>query len=137
MLAAATSTTTTTAPTTTTTTTSTTTTTQPPPQSIVTAPPAPAASNPGFGCQEALAYLSTHAAPGFVSTCPHDADGHQATTVCDGAPKCQPGTMFIYIADPCPAAYMNEASNSYVLIGQSNSPWDPFGYCGESGNPYG
>jgi hypothetical protein len=125
--------------TTTTSTTSTTTTTTAPAiaQPIVTASPGPAPSNPGDGCQAALAYLKSHAAPGFVAICPHDAEGHQASTTCRGAPRCQAGTMFIYIADPCPAAYMNEASNSYVLIGQSNAPWDPFGYCGEPGNPYG
>lgn len=125
-------------PTTTTSTTSTTTTTAPPPPppQIVTAAPSPQ-PNPGDGCPAALDYLSKNAAPGFVAMCPHDAQGHQATTVCVGAPRCQPGTMFIYIADPCPAAYMNEASNSYVIIGKSDAPWDPFGYCGEPGNPYG
>jgi len=126
-------------PTTTTSTTSTTTTTSPPPPpppQIVTASPSPQ-PNPGDGCQAALDYLSKNAAPGFASQCPHDAQGHQATTVCVGAPRCQPGTMFIYIADPCPAAYMNEASNSYVIMGKSDAPWDPFGYCGEPGNPYG
>jgi hypothetical protein len=121
-----------------TTSTTTTTTTAPPvAEPIVTASPPQQQSNPGDGCQAALAYLQSHAAPGFVAMCPHDAEGHQAETICDNAPRCQPGTMFIYIADPCPAAYMNEASNSYVLIGQSNAPWDPFGYCGEPGNPYG
>lgn len=122
-----------------------------PPPAAVAAPPtpvapatgAPAASTPaapggyGYGCAAALAYLAGHAAPGFVSSCPHYAGGHQATTICTGAPACQPGTEFIWIADPCPAAYMNEASNSWVLIGQSDSPWDPYGYCGERGNRFG
>jgi hypothetical protein len=90
-----------------------------------------------WGCQAALAYLSDHAAPGFVASCPHYAGGHQATTMCVGPPRCVPGTEYIWIADPCPAAYMNEASNSYVLTGQSTASWDPYGYCGEPANPYG
>jgi hypothetical protein len=48
-----------------------------------------------------------------------------------------PGTAFIWIADPCPAAYMNEASNSWGIVGQSSAGIGPYGYCGESGNPYG
>ena len=35
----------------------------------------------------------------------------------------------IEIADPCPAAYMNEASNSWVLLGVSDVPIDPYGQC--------
>jgi hypothetical protein len=35
----------------------------------------------------------------------------------------------IAIADACPAAYMNEASNSWVLTGRSRAPIDPFGWC--------
>ncbi|MHB8438099.1 MAG: hypothetical protein ACYDD4_02925 [Acidimicrobiales bacterium] len=107
------------------------------PTTTVPVPPAAPGEDQGFGCQAAMSYLSAHAAPGFVSYCPHYADGHQATTTCVGPPNCQPGTEFIYIADPCPAAYMNEASNSWVLIGKSDAPWDPYGYCGQSGNPYG
>ena len=33
------------------------------------------------------------------------------------------------IADPCPAAYMNEASNSWLLTGQADVPLDPYGDC--------
>jgi hypothetical protein len=100
---------------------------------------APGSSPPDIAgeCQAALAYLAAHAAPGFVASCPHYAGGHQAATTCVGAPDCTPGSEFIWIADPCPAAYMNEASNSWVLTGQSAAPWDPYGYCGEPGNPYG
>ena len=104
---------------------------------VVAAPAETSPAGPGGGCQAALDYLAANAAPGFVASCPHDAGGHEATTVCDGAPDCVPGTMFIWIADPCPAAYMNEASNSWVLIGRSDAPWDPYGYCGEPGNPFG
>ena len=35
----------------------------------------------------------------------------------------------ITIADPCPAAYMNEAANSWVLLGLSDDPIDPYGAC--------
>ena len=102
-----------------------------------TGPSSSSAPDPGPGCRAAFAFLAAHAAPGFQFACPHYADGHQATTICDNAPECLPGTAFIWIADACPAAYMNEASNSWVLTGQSAAPWDPFGYCGEPGNPYG
>lgn len=100
---------------------------------------APSPNQPDLAsrCQAALAYLAAHAAPGFVASCPHYADGHEAATTCVGAPQCMPGTEFIWIADPCPAAYMNEASNSWVISGQSMAPWDPYGYCGEPGNPFG
>jgi len=37
--------------------------------------------------------------------------------------------MVIAIATPCPAAYMNEASNSWVLVGKSNAALDPNGDC--------
>ena len=110
----------------------------PPPlasQTIVS--PSPNQPDLASRCQAALSYLASHAAPGFVSSCPHYADGHEAATTCVGAPQCMPGSMFIWIADPCPAAYMNEASNSWVLTGQSTAPWDPYGYCGEPGNPFG
>ena len=107
---------------------------------VAAAAPAPrpaSATAAAQGCQAALAYLASHAAPGFAVACPHDAGGHEATTVCNGPPDCAAGTMFIWIADPCPAAYMNEASNSWVLLGRSDAPWDPYGYCGEPGNPFG
>ena len=35
----------------------------------------------------------------------------------------------IEIVDPCPAAYMNEASNSWALLGVSDVPIDPCGRC--------
>ena len=35
----------------------------------------------------------------------------------------------IAIADPCPQAYMNEASNSYVITGVADTLIDPFGAC--------
>jgi hypothetical protein len=105
----------------------------PAPPNLASAPTGPDRAS----CAAALAYLAAHAAPGFVSTCPHDAGGHQATTVCIRIATCVPGTGQIWIADPCPAAYMNEASNSWVLMGESDAPWDPYGYCGQPGNPLG
>ncbi|HUO47765.1 MAG TPA: hypothetical protein VMU09_02930, partial [Acidimicrobiales bacterium] len=83
------------------------------------------------------AYLAANAAPGFVASCPHDAGGHQATSLCIRLATCVPETAQIWIAEPCPAAYMNEASNSWVLMGVSDAPWDPEGYCGQPGNPLG
>jgi hypothetical protein len=94
-----------------------------------TAPPAPAPVVPsGYGCGPALAYLQAHAAPGFIFQCPGYAQGHQAMT-CDNVAGVCPGTKLIAIAVPCPAAYMNEASNSWVVTGQSNAAIDPYGYC--------
>lgn len=89
-----------------------------------TAPPA----TTGYGCSAALAYLAAHAAPGFRFECPGYSYGHQAMTCVDVAPQC-PGTQVIAITVPCPAAYKNEASNSWVLLGKSNAPIDPYGYC--------
>jgi len=40
-----------------------------------------------------------------------------------------PGSSVIAIADPCPQAYMNETSNSYVIAEVSDSPIDPYGPC--------
>lgn len=82
----------------------------------------------GYGCTAALAYLTDHAAPGFQFECPGWAYGHQAMTCVDLAGVCTDSEIIV-IADPCPAAYMNEASNSWVLTGRSNAPIDPYGYC--------
>ena len=119
-------------------------TTAPPQQPSVTAAPAsapapptaPAESAPstaagetttlGYGCFPALVYLETHAAPGFQFVCPGNALGQEAMTCDDFAPVC-PGSKVIIISDPCPTAYMNEASNSWVVEGLSESRIDPFG----------
>lgn len=82
----------------------------------------------GYGCSYALAYLVTHAAPGFQFECPGYALGHQAMT-CLNEPGVCPGGKLIAIHDPCPAAYMNEASNSWVVLGLRDAPIDPYGYC--------
>ncbi|HET6965465.1 MAG TPA: hypothetical protein VFH58_11890 [Acidimicrobiales bacterium] len=108
-----------------------------PPAAAPPAPPttgAPAATPAaarltGYGCGAALAWLSGHAAPGFTFLCPGDAHGHQAMTCVNVAGYC-PGQRIIAIADPCPAAYMNEAHNSWVLTGLASGSLDPYGSCG-------
>lgn len=82
----------------------------------------------GFGCEAALAWLWDHAAPDFRLVCPGYALGRQAMT-CVNEPGVCPGQREIVIADPCPAAYMNEASNSWVLEGVSRAAIDPYGSC--------
>jgi hypothetical protein len=82
-----------------------------------------------WGCTAALAYLTAYAAPGFDLECPAYAQGHEATTTCISEHSLCDLGRFIEIADPCPAAYMNEASNSWVLLGLSDASIDPYGSC--------
>lgn len=86
-------------------------------------------TGPSSGCAAALLWLASHAAPGFRFECPGNALGHQAMTCVNVAGIC-PGQKIIAIADPCPAAYMNEAHNSWVLVGLAPGRLDPYGYCG-------
>jgi hypothetical protein len=81
-----------------------------------------------WGCAAALTYLSSYAYPGFTFECPGYALGREGMTCLNEAGIC-PGEAVIAIADACPAAYMNEASNSWVLEGKSTAPIDPFGTC--------
>jgi hypothetical protein len=102
-------------------------------QSIQAAPPpvpttTTTEAQSGYGCAPAIAYLEAHAAPGFEFECPGYADGHQAMTCMNIQGLC-PGADVIAISVPCAAAYMNEASNSWVLTGKSDAPIDPYGYC--------
>ena len=104
-----------------------------PPQSFVQQTPAGtlplAGEATAFGCTAALAYLAAYAAPGFTAQCPADAGGHQAGTLCwSSATRCDIARV-IHIAEPCAAAYMNEASNSWVLLGVTDAPIDPYGSC--------
>jgi len=103
----------------------------PPAQSFVVRPTGlpPAGEATASGCAAALTYLDAYAAPGFVFQCPAGADGHQAATLCVSASSPCDSLRLIEIADPCPAAYMNEASNSWVLLGVSDVPIDPYGQC--------
>jgi hypothetical protein len=89
----------------------------------------PAGEATAFGCAAAQAYLAAYAAPGFGVQCPAETGGHQATTMCvSSATRCDVKRV-ILIAEPCAAAYMNEASNSWVLLGVSDAPIDPYGSC--------
>jgi hypothetical protein len=130
------------APTTTTTTTAPTAPPSPPAPSV-TPPTAPAAPDPvpatpsalpavgqatAWGCAAALAYLQAYAAKSFTLECPGYAEGHDAMTCLAEQGTC-PSSAVIAIADACPAAYMNEASNSWVLSGASDAPIDPYGPC--------
>jgi hypothetical protein len=81
-----------------------------------------------WGCDAALAYLSAYAAPGFSFECPGYAEGHEGMT-CMNEPGVCPGENLIAINNPCPQAYMNEASNSWVAVGLSDAPIDPYGSC--------
>ena len=81
-----------------------------------------------YGCAAALAYLATYAAPGFRFECPGYAYGRQAMT-CDRDLSYCPSGKVIVIAVPCPAAYKNEAHNSWVLEGLLDADLDPFGSC--------
>jgi hypothetical protein len=81
-----------------------------------------------WGCAAAVAYLSAYSYPGFTFECPGNALGREGMTCLNEAGVC-PGEAIIAIADACPAAYMNEASNSWVLEGRSNAPIDPYGTC--------
>lgn len=92
----------------------------------MTAPPAPF-PNEGYGCQAALAYLSLYANPAFGFECPGWAQGHQAMT-CENIPSVCSGQYVIVIAVPCPAAYENEAWNSWHIY---TGPIDPYGGCTE------
>jgi hypothetical protein len=110
----------------------------PAPSPAATVAAAPAPSDPGvlpavgqatgWGCAAALTYLQAYAAKGFALECPGYAEGREAMTCMNQAGAC-PGSSVIAIADPCPQAYMNEASNSYVITGVADTPIDPFGPC--------
>lgn len=109
------------------------------PPTVVAAPaPAPPPAGPSAvppigratasGCTAALVYLQAYAAKGFSLECPGYAEGRQAMTCMLEQGAC-PGSAVIAIADPCPEAYMNEASNSLVLTGAAKVPIDPYGPC--------
>jgi len=103
------------------------------PATAPAAAPAAAQAGPepsGYGCAAALAYLAANANPEFSFECPGSADGHEAMTCINNA-LC-PGEHLIAIADPCPAAYMNEAYNSNSwsdTLGEFTRPIDPYGEC--------
>ena len=105
--------------------------TAPPPTTPTTtaapSPPTPAGSAPAGDCAAALAYLAAHQAPGFDDVCgPHSAYGHFGVACWNRAPMCPDGQRFIHIVCPLPFVYMNEAHNSWTLLGQ-RSGIDPYG----------
>ena len=113
-----------------------TTTTAPPPPIVPTSVPAPppppppppptTVPAPAGGCGEALAYLAAHQAPGFVATCgPGTAFGHYGVA-CWNSVYCPGGQKIVRIACPLPFVYMNEAHNSWTLVGMG-SGIDPHG----------
>ena len=77
-------------------------------------------------CADALAYLAAHQAPGFSDVCAAGtARGHLGFTCVNQAGMCE-GLRIIRIACPAPFVFMNEAHNSWVLIG-ARTGIDPFG----------
>ncbi len=98
------------------------------PTTAVDAPPAIGRAT-AWGCAAARAYLDAYAAPGFSIECPGYSQGHEATTLCVSLHSPCDEQREITIAEPCPEAYMNEASNSWVLLGSSGAPIDPYGQC--------
>lgn len=81
-------------------------------------------------CADALAYLTSHAAPDFVASCgPGNSMGRYGYTCWNVAPHCGNGGRIIHIACPAPFVYQNEAHNSWALIGQ-RSGIDPYGQGG-------
>jgi hypothetical protein len=98
-----------------------------PPTTTITEPP-PAPQAPAWGCDAALAYLRANADPAYTLECPGNAFGHEAMTCAYRAGFC-PGQMVIAITDPCPAAYMNEAANSWIVSGIRPGTIDPYGAC--------
>ena len=87
--------------------------------------------------------LAAHAAPGFVSYCPHYAGGNAAQTVVPPQQVTNPAVVHgvIYIYDTnCAVAYESEAANSHGhLVPDANGdgnyqwvwpvPFDPYGEC--------
>lgn len=122
---------------------------------VTSAPPAPAtraasSSTPvvpaqgqaaTWGCDAALAYLRAYADPIFALRCPGYAYGKAAITCFggwSGVDACAPNQFLIVVQVPCPVAYMNEASNSWVVAAEagaasdpakSTAHLDPFGSC--------
>jgi hypothetical protein len=106
-----------------------------PPTTIASPPPAPAAPPPVGNCAAALAYLAAHQAPGFVATCaPGSALGHYGFACWNRGP-CPDGQRIVHIACPLPFVYMNEAHNTWTLLGVG-SGIDPYGQGGTAEQAY-
>jgi len=101
-------------------------TTAPPPVPDSLPAPEPSRSTLATTCADALAFLAAHQAPGFDAACAAgSALGHLGFTCVDQPGMCA-GTRIIRIACPAPFVYMNEAHNSWVLIG-ARTGIDPYG----------
>jgi hypothetical protein len=97
----------------------------PPPAAPLPPPRSPPAVT--TGCADALAYLASHQAPGFVAGCGSgSALGHYGYTCWNTAVVCPSGGKLIHIACPAPFVYMNEAHNSWSLQGL-RAGIDPYG----------
>ena len=93
---------------------------------LATTEPRPAPPAVTTTCDDALAYLETHQAPGFVDDCgPGTAHGHYGFTCWNVGGLC-PGAKVIHIACPAPFVYMNEAHNSWAVVGRA-AGIDPYG----------
>ncbi|MEP6623696.1 MAG: hypothetical protein ABJC79_04590 [Acidimicrobiia bacterium] len=89
--------------------------------------PAVEAPTVATDCGDALAYLASHQAPGFVDVCgPGTALGHFGFTCWNTPVHCPDGAKVIHIACPAPFVYMNEAHNSWSLQGLRTGV-DPYG----------
>ena len=93
----------------------------------VIAPPPPPPPAVTTSCADALAYLASHQAPGFVDVCETgSALGRYGYTCWNVPGRCPDGAKVIHIACPAPFVYMNEAHNSWSLQG-ARSGIDPYG----------
>ena len=103
------------------------TTTSTPTAALSAAEPRPVPPAVTTTCADALAYLAAHQAPGFVDVCaPGSAHGHYGFTCWNAASLCPNGAKVIHIACPAPFVYMNEAHNSWALMGRA-AGIDPYG----------
>ncbi len=91
--------------------------------------PSTAPVDTGYGCADAVAYLKAHADPAYQIICPADSGPGSEAFTCSNLPGACVGFQEVIITDPCPAAYMNEASNTWVIDGKSDAPIDPYGSC--------
>ncbi len=119
--------------------------------SCVGPPPPGKFPEAGRGCTAAKEYISTYASKSVVGIpikwrveCPYPVPGgHQAMTCANSPGYCEGFLIAFRDLNVCPAAIMNEASNSFYKRNPQTGAIvheylnDPFGYCGQPGNPRG
>jgi hypothetical protein len=110
---------------------SSTTTTEVPATTTTMAVPVPVVASPvpvvTTTCGDAIAYLLAHQAPGFSASCgAGSAFGRLGVTCWNIATMCPDGAKIIHIACPAPFVYMNEAHNSWTIVGEG-AGIDPYG----------